>query len=329
MAFTEARRSALRFGFARGCARWQAGVGRGLIEMRNIAGWIAQNGVAPSGLLLDEARACHRLAALLPAATDDAETRAACRAPLADAAGEWERCCDGQAIALMRFHEAALKLAAAAQNGRCPVLAELTAGIAAGAAWLRRRPERMGPEALHMMSATLALAGDAIVRTGARDPVDAALFAAAVADRLEQFMAFRQAAGDACSALPAAPALCHFDADTVFGHVALLQQTLSGPASVPGAAGIGAAQRLAANFAGAGIAAAHRLARALESALLRHAQAGAVPDEAARMLFARAVGALDGMTGAIASQRSPAVESGLVGALEALRPTAGIAVKPS
>lgn len=80
------------------------------------------------------------------------------------------------------------------------------------------------------------------------------------------------------------------------------------------------AHTLAGISATTGLPAVQGVARALELAFGRLITAATAPDEAQRMLLARAVGALDGMLGAIAELRLPAPEVGLAAELGALMP---------
>ncbi len=533
VALPATRLKALRLGFARGLAKWQAGEARGLAEMRNAvahielglsdpeerrpwwlalawfdtllatpaptpdagmlagldrlverfaAGQAADATAIDAGLitgllyvlatappavrspLVEEVRTACGLAGLIPQIPQEGGTtethRDACRAPLATAMEEWERCSQGQAIALMRFHDVVQLLAAAAQASGDAELARLIDGLAAFAAWLRQQPERCDDEIALAAAAVLVLAEEAIEREGARNPDDESLFAAAVTTQLGSLAALRQgtatpaavslswrerqlvgqAAGEiraeletveaALDALFRAPSssvpelpvrplariaavftllgeadaaagttavaaqlaawpadqprvdafpvlaehiaalamyadsLAHGRPDTTLlaalpkvppdavppamasgtagpvrigeqaldptlyrlyveeaqGHVALLRQTLSGDAGVPSRETIRAAHTLASISAGAGLAAVQALAHALENALVRHSLARAAPDETAGLLFARAVGSLDGMVGAIAERRQPAADAALADAVAALQP---------
>ena len=519
VALPATRLKALRLGFARGLAKWQAGEARGLAEMRNAVthielglsdpderqpwwlalAWfdtlVAADAPAPAAMLLtgldrlvetfaageaaclpeelrigllyeiahappggalvEEVRSRCRLDALLPRDAGGTEThRDACRAPLTTAMEEWERCSQGQAIALMRFHDVAQLLAAAAQASGDAELARLTGGLAAFAAWLRQQPERCDDDIALTAAAALVLAEEAVEREGARSPDDEALFAAAVTAQLDGLEALRQgmatpatvplswrerqlvgqaareiraeleaveaaldalfrtsaaapilpveplariaavfallgeadaAAGASAlaaqlaawpaeqpradefpalaeriaalamyadslahgrpdasvlAALPKAPpsiapasgpvrigersldpTLYRLYVDEALGHVARLRQTLSGSAGVPSREAIRAAHTLAGISAGTGFASVQALAHALENALVRHSLARAAPDETAGLLFARAVGSLDGMVGAIAERRHPAADAALADALTALQPT--------
>jgi chemosensory pili system protein ChpA (sensor histidine kinase/response regulator) len=110
-------------------------------------------------------------------------------------------------------------------------------------------------------------------------------------------------------------------------HVTTLQQELSGTAGVPSRALIRAAHTLAGISAGSGFPVVQALSHALENALVRHSLAHRAPEEAGRMLLARAVGALEGMVGAIAERRLPAAETALTQALETLQPTASTSIE--
>jgi len=149
----------------------------------------------PGGELLESVRACYRLAELIPVAALAVETRReACRAPLATAMTEWERFAQGAAIALMRFHDVALLLAATARDSNDAELARLTAAIADFAAWLRQQPERADAALAMEVASALVLVEDAIEREGARAPAAEPLFAAEVDAQIGRFDALR--AGD-------------------------------------------------------------------------------------------------------------------------------------
>jgi chemosensory pili system protein ChpA (sensor histidine kinase/response regulator) len=149
--------------------------------------------VAPPGdELLESVRACYRLAELIPAAGLAIETRReACRAPLTTAMAEWERFAQGAAIALMRFHDVALLLAATARDSNDAELARLAAAIADFAAWLRQRPERADAALTMEVASALVLVEDAIEREGARAPAAEPLFAAEVDAQLGRLDALR------------------------------------------------------------------------------------------------------------------------------------------
>jgi chemosensory pili system protein ChpA (sensor histidine kinase/response regulator) len=154
----------------------------------------------PGGELLESVRACYRLADLIPAANLGVETRReACRAPLATAMAEWERFAQGAAIALMRFHDVALLLAAAAKESNDAELARLAAAIADFAAWLRQQPERADAALAMEVASALVLVEDAIEQEGARGPAAEPLFAAEVdaqTGRLDALRGTQVGAGD-------------------------------------------------------------------------------------------------------------------------------------
>jgi chemosensory pili system protein ChpA (sensor histidine kinase/response regulator) len=83
--------------------------------------------------------------------------------------------------------------------------------------------------------------------------------------------------------------------------------------------------RLAHTVAGisatAGVPVVREVAHALELVLERFLDAGTEPDENERMVFARAVGALEGMVGAIAQLRMPGPQPDLVAELDAIAST--------
>lgn len=246
-----ARLKALRLGFARGFAKWQAGEVRGLTEMKNALiileqsladsvqrapwwvalGWFEalEGGVEPQGELLagldqllaelaegrigassgllmkgmlyaiafappggdqmESVRAAYRLADLLPGEEAVAGTRReACRAPLTTAMEEWERFSQGQAIALMRFHDVMQLLVATANESNDAALARLVSVIAAFTAWLRQQPERADAHLALDVAGALVLVEEVIENEGQRSPADETMFAAAVeqqADHLE------------------------------------------------------------------------------------------------------------------------------------------------
>lgn len=101
------------------------------------------------------------------------------------------------------------------------------------------------------------------------------------------------------------------------GHVATLSHELgiSGP---PHHSQVRAAHTLSGISATAGVEAIHDLAHALEKALGRLATAGVGPDDRQHLLLARAVGALEGMVGAVAERRLPQSETGLAVELDNL-----------
>ena len=122
--------------------------------------------------------------------------------------------------------------------------------------------------------------------------------------------------------LSLSPILYQLYVDEAGSHVASLRAELAGAAALPTRELIRAAHTLAGISAGTGFPGVQALAHALENALVRHSLAHAIPDDAARMLIARATGALEGMVGAIRERRSPADEPTLAASLEALVPGA-------
>ena len=80
------------------------------------------------------------------------------------------------------------------------------------------------------------------------------------------------------------------------------------------------AHTLAGISATTGLPAVYGVAHALELAFGRLLDTGVLPNEPQRMLLARAVGALDGMVGAIAERRLPQPEAGLAAELDSLKP---------
>ncbi|MBA3033206.1 MAG: Hpt domain-containing protein [Gammaproteobacteria bacterium] len=103
------------------------------------------------------------------------------------------------------------------------------------------------------------------------------------------------------------------------GHVAGLQAGLESAGDVDREL-LRLAHTLAGISATTGLQAVQGVAHALELAFGRLIISEAVPDEPQRMLLARAVGALDGMIGAIAELRLPAPEAGLTAELDGLIP---------
>ncbi len=101
------------------------------------------------------------------------------------------------------------------------------------------------------------------------------------------------------------------------GHVATLSHELS-LAGPPRHALIRAAHTLAGISATTGLAAVNHLAHALENALNRLAIANVGPTENQQLQMARAVGALEGMVGAIAERRLPRNEEALAAELDVL-----------
>jgi chemosensory pili system protein ChpA (sensor histidine kinase/response regulator) len=160
-----------------------------------LAGLLYGIAVAPTGSEhLESVRAAYRLADLIPAAagTTVETRRGACRAPLMTAMVEWERFSQGTAIALMRFHDVALLLAASARDSNDDALTRLTAAIADFAAWLRQQPERSDHTIFLEVAGALVLVEDAIEQEGARSPGDEPLFAAEVMAQLERLDALQQ-----------------------------------------------------------------------------------------------------------------------------------------
>jgi len=182
-----------------------------------------------------------------------------------------------------------------------------TAAIASG------QPD---PDAAGLLARCAELAGE----TAAAPVLPAAATATAVAPAPTS--AEPPADTVAIGALRLSPTLFKLYVDEAGGHVARLRAELAGPAGVPSRELIRAAHTLAGISAGAGFSAVQALAHALEDALVRHSLARATPGEESRMLLARAVGALDGMVGAIAERRAPAEEFGLAAQLEAMTPEA-------
>lgn len=112
--------------------------------------------------------------------------------------------------------------------------------------------------------------------------------------------------------------------DTYLGearsHVAALQEEFAADNDAPSEALIRAAHTLGGISATVGVAPIHSLVSALEDALTRYAVANqAIPFED-RTVIARAIGALDGMVGAIAGRRMPGHDEALEAALIGLRP---------
>ena len=111
-------------------------------------------------------------------------------------------------------------------------------------------------------------------------------------------------------------------------HLATLQHEL-GQQGVPSDAMIRAAHTLASTSGTTGVTALHFLARAMEAAFGALAIAHAPPTEAQRLLFARCVGALEGMLGAVAERRMPGEESALANELAVLKPEPGAGSGPA
>ena len=105
-------------------------------------------------------------------------------------------------------------------------------------------------------------------------------------------------------------------------HVDALQEEFAALDGMPSEPLVRAAHTLAGISATVGIAPVHSLVSALEDALTRYAKAAqGVPFED-RTVIARAIGAIDGMVGAIAGRRMPARDVDLEAALAALVPPA-------
>ncbi|WP_243642526.1 hybrid sensor histidine kinase/response regulator [Sulfurisoma sediminicola] len=103
------------------------------------------------------------------------------------------------------------------------------------------------------------------------------------------------------------------------GHVAALQTGLEGARGIDRDL-LRVAHTLGGISATTGLPAVQGVAHALELAFERLLDADLPPDEPQRMLLARAVGALEGMVGAIAELRLPAPETGLAAELDRLMP---------
>jgi chemosensory pili system protein ChpA (sensor histidine kinase/response regulator) len=110
------------------------------------------------------------------------------------------------------------------------------------------------------------------------------------------------------------------------GHVAALQAGLEGAAGFDREL-LRVAHTLGGISATTGLPAVHGVAHALELAIGRLLDADIAPDERQRMLMARAVGALEGMVGAIAELRMPAPETGLAAELDGVMPGAAPAAE--
>jgi len=115
------------------------------------------------------------------------------------------------------------------------------------------------------------------------------------------------------------PALYDLYIKEAQGYIATLEHELS-IGGQPRPSLVRAAHTLAGISATTDIDSVHSLAHALEMALNRLATAGAVPTEDQQLLLARAVGALEGMVGAIANKRLPETEQALAAALDNLSP---------
>ncbi|MBI4997077.1 MAG: Hpt domain-containing protein [Rhodocyclales bacterium] len=115
------------------------------------------------------------------------------------------------------------------------------------------------------------------------------------------------------------PALYDLYIKEAQGYIAALEHELS-IGGQPRPSLVRAAHTLAGISATTGINSVHALAHALEMALNRLATAGVMPTEEQQLLLARAVGALEGMVGAIANKRLPETEESLATALDNLSP---------
>lgn len=148
----------------------------------------------PGGEQLESVRAAYRLADLLPAEDATVETRReACRAPLATAMEEWERFSQGQAIALMRFHDVMQLLVATANESNDPALARLVGAIASFAAWLRQQPERADARLALDVAGALVLVEEVIESEGQRSPADEAMFGADVQQQIDHLETLKPA----------------------------------------------------------------------------------------------------------------------------------------
>jgi chemosensory pili system protein ChpA (sensor histidine kinase/response regulator) len=106
-------------------------------------------------------------------------------------------------------------------------------------------------------------------------------------------------------------------------HVAALQEEFAALDGMPSEPLVRAAHTLAGISATVGVAPVHTLVSALEDTLTGYAKAAqAIPFED-RTVIARAIGAIDGMVGAIAGRRMPGHDENLEGALKALVPPEG------
>ncbi len=118
------------------------------------------------------------------------------------------------------------------------------------------------------------------------------------------------------------PALYDLYISEARGYLATLEREVSngGP---PHPSLIRAAHTLAGISATTDVDSVHGLAHALEMALNRLGSANAAPTEDQQLILARAIGALEGMIGAIANRRLPETEDSLAAALDGLSPIAG------
>lgn len=148
----------------------------------------------PGSEQLESVRAAYRLADLLPSEDATVETRReACRAPLATAMEEWERFSQGQAIALMRFHDVMQLLVATSNESNDSALARLVGAIAAFAAWLRQQPERADARLALDVAGALVLVEEVIESEGQRSPADEAMFGAAVQQQIDHLETLKPA----------------------------------------------------------------------------------------------------------------------------------------
>jgi chemosensory pili system protein ChpA (sensor histidine kinase/response regulator) len=114
------------------------------------------------------------------------------------------------------------------------------------------------------------------------------------------------------------------------GHVADLQEEFAEFDGTPSEALVRAAHTLAGISATVGIPPVRALVGELEDALTRYVRAGQAISFDDRTVIARAIGAIDGMIGAIAGRRMPASDEGLEAALAALAPLdVGTAAAPA
>ncbi|MCX8085657.1 MAG: Hpt domain-containing protein [Rhodocyclaceae bacterium] len=227
-------------------------------------------------------------------------------------------------------------------SGRMVGLAELADAAHAVERVLNRQLERRTPadaELLALLEAARQAFADWVEALAAGEPAPAAdALLARCQARLGESPAASPAPGPATAAaspaqvsigVRALPAtLWRRYVEEAQGHLAALRRELTGPAGIPSRALIRDAHTLAGISASAGFAPVHSLAQALEKALVHHALAQTPPLETTRMLFARAVGALEGMIGAIAQQRAPAEEAALIAALAALAPAPAADLSP-
>lgn len=110
-------------------------------------------------------------------------------------------------------------------------------------------------------------------------------------------------------------------------HVAALQEEFAVLDGAPSEALVRAAHTLAGISATVGIAPVRDLVGALEDALTLYVKAEQAISFDDRTVIARAIGAIDGMVGAIAGRRMPSSDEGLEAALQALSPAARAAAE--